>query len=126
MTPSLSLEDVLGLNKEAWLLRAFFTRILAAENIDFLMAVRQLNPDLGPAGYAYFHSAQVSVTNRARLLYATFIAQNAPKQVNLGNACRAELDCMAAANLLGQLSFNKAYNEILNLVHNMGTEQGFF
>jgi predicted negative regulator of RcsB-dependent stress response len=126
MTPSLSLEDVLGLNKESWLLRYFFTKIFAAENIDFLMAVRQLNPALGPAGYTYFHSAHVSVPNRASLLYATFIAENAPKQVNLSNACRAELDWMAAGNSFGQQSFNKAYKEILDLVDKMGTDQGIF
>jgi hypothetical protein len=80
-----------------------------AENLWFLLAVRDFNPQLGANPYPFLAGA---IPAKAQYIYGQFVSPNAPRQNNLGTPNRLPLTTAAAANNWGQHSFDAAYEEI--------------
>jgi hypothetical protein len=101
------------------LLYEFSKKRFCNENIEFLMLVRRLNPNLGTAAVDLFPSFCVSDLHKTKYIYRHYVAEYIggkpnPHQINLPDWIQKDLG-EAQTSTMDKYTFDQAYHSILTL-----------
>jgi hypothetical protein len=90
----------------------------AKENLDFVMALRQLYPDIGPVSYKVYKYLNFVSANK---IYTRFIREGALDEVNISAVQRNEINNALNSNnaIRIRTAYESAYDEVLDLLENI-------